>query len=103
MSQPLPVDGFTWVDIGDWSHSTIATMELVKGTGLILEVDLTFPKHLHDKFSDYPLAPTHTAITEEMLSPFSRLVDSQIILTAKFFNLNRDKANQSVIFPGKQR
>eukprot|EP00116_Pleurobrachia_bachei_P002124 sb/3462386/ len=74
MSQPLPVDGFTWVDIDDWSHTTIATMELVKGKGLILEVDLHFPHQLHDKFSDYPLAPSHTTITDEMLSPFSRLV-----------------------------
>ena len=74
MSQPLPVDGFTWVDIDNWSHTTIADMEMSEGKGLILEVDLTFPKHLHDKFSDYPLAPTHTVITDEMLSPFSRLV-----------------------------
>ena len=72
MSQPLPVDGFEWVDVANWDHDTIEKMEKEDGKGLILEVDLHFPHQLHDKFSDYPLAPTHTTITEEMLSPFSR-------------------------------
>ena len=74
MSQPLPVDGFKWVDVANWDHTTIREKEMEEGKGLILEVDLHFPHQLHDKFSDYPLAPVHTKITEDMLSPVSRYV-----------------------------
>eukprot|EP00116_Pleurobrachia_bachei_P005602 sb/3465864/ len=72
MCQSLPVDGFEWVDTTGWDHNTIQDKELEEGKGLILEVDLHFPKELHDKFSDYPLAPTHTKITEDIISPFSK-------------------------------
>lgn len=74
MSQPLPVDGFEWEDTTKWNHEKISKAKLVQGKGLILEVDLHFPHQLHDKFSDYPLAPCHTTITHEMLSPFSKYV-----------------------------
>lgn len=74
MSQPLPVDGFAWVNVAGWDHATIEGMVGKEGSGLILEVDLHFPHHLHDKFSDYPLAPVHTTITSDMLSPFSKYV-----------------------------
>jgi hypothetical protein len=49
MSQPLPVGGYKWMDnseLEDW-----------KNVPCILEVDLEYPKELHDILSDYPLAP----------------------------------------------
>ena len=54
MSQPLPTHGFEWMseeELKNWrSHSCI------------LEVDLEYPKVLHDLHNDYPLAPERLKI-----------------------------------------
>jgi len=47
-------------------------------TGYILEVDLEYPKTLHDNHSDYPLAPERMSISDEMLSPHSRELKSKL-------------------------
>ena len=54
MSQPLPTHGFKWMseeELKNWrNHSCI------------LEVDLEYPKELHDLHNDYPLAPERLKI-----------------------------------------
>ena len=40
--------------------------------GLILEVDLVYPRKLHNEHKDYPLAPWKREITEDMLSEYSK-------------------------------
>ena len=55
MSKPLPTKGFKWMcedELNNWK--SIANQE---GVGCILEVDLEYPKELHDLHNDYPLAP----------------------------------------------
>ena len=37
--------------------------------GYFLEVDLGYPKNLHEKHSDYPMAPEKIRIKTEWLSP----------------------------------
>ena len=41
-------------------------------TGYIVECDLTFPKHLHDKFKFYPPAPGITTPNTEWLSDYQK-------------------------------
>jgi hypothetical protein len=44
--------------------------------GYVLEVDLEYPKHLHDSYSDYPLAPEAMGVPESWISDYQRaLVD----------------------------
>lgn len=42
--------------------------------GYILEVSLHYPKHLHDKHNDFPLAPESKHIENQELSPYAKQV-----------------------------
>ena len=55
MSQPLPVGNFSWMteeELQNWEK-----LVLEEGKGCILEVDLEYPRELHDLHNDFPLAP----------------------------------------------
>ena len=55
MSQPLPVGNFKWMnekELKNWKNFVEK-----EGKGCILEVDLLYPKELHDLHNDFPLAP----------------------------------------------
>ena len=67
MSQPLPTGGFKWVDI----HPD-ETGELVNHSdrGYLLEVDVAYPKELHDYHNDLPFMCGRMTISEvEKLVP----------------------------------
>ena len=49
MSKPLPTHGFKWMNVDELENWELHSC--------ILEVDLEYPKSLHDLHSDYPLAP----------------------------------------------
>ena len=49
MSQPLPTGGFKWVDVNPNEISDLATRT---DKGYILEVDVSYPKDLHDSHND---------------------------------------------------
>ena len=51
MSQPLPTGGFRWVDIEPNEISELATRTQ---KGYILEVDVSYPKVLHNPHNDLP-------------------------------------------------
>ena len=55
MSQPLPADGFRWIKFGNRNPSEIIE-ELVtrKDRGYLLEVDVAYPRELHDYHNDLP-------------------------------------------------
>ena len=54
MMKPLPVGDFKWMDEKELKHW--------KNIPCILEVDLEYPKDLHDLHNDYPLAPERLKI-----------------------------------------
>ena len=56
MSQYLPTGGFKWLTEKEINKIDLANKEDSK-KGLILEVDLKYPRELHDLHNDYPLAP----------------------------------------------
>ena len=56
MSKPLPTHGFEWMKVDE-----LETWELYP---CILEVDLEYPKNLHDLHNDYPLAPEQIMVNK---------------------------------------
>ena len=68
MCKKLPYDDFKWY------YGTMDEKRVMKHSdddddiGYMLEVDLDYPKELHDLHKDYPLAPEIMCINESMLS-----------------------------------
>ncbi|XP_068704482.1 uncharacterized protein [Montipora foliosa] len=57
MSQYLPNGGFRWMTEKQLNNINLSKYSENSIKGLILEVDLAYPKELHDLHNDYPLAP----------------------------------------------
>ena len=71
MSMKLPIGKLKWIKkiltekmIMDWTEND--------DNAYILEVDLTYPKEMHDRQSDYPLAPENMRVEEKLLSKHQR-------------------------------
>ena len=63
MSQKLPVNGFEWVeDISRINEEFIKNYDENNDKGYILEVDVKYPKKLHDSHSDLPFLPKRMKI-----------------------------------------
>ncbi|XP_020299047.1 uncharacterized protein LOC109863225 [Pseudomyrmex gracilis] len=56
MCQPLPYGNFAWVE--NAYEFDVTTVAANSNVGYILEVDLTYPKELHDAHRDLPFCPT---------------------------------------------
>ena len=56
MSKPLPTHGFKWMKVNE--------LKTWEKHPCILEVDLEYPKSLHDLHSDYPLAPEQVKVNK---------------------------------------
>jgi hypothetical protein len=78
MCKPLPTGGYKWVgndELKAWNdspHSVLNSKDVEAPKGYMLEVDLEYQQHLHDRHNDYPCAPEQTVIGEEDLSPYSK-------------------------------
>ena len=51
MSQPLPTGGFKWVDV---KPDKISKLAKHKSKGFLIEVDVCYPKELHNSHNDLP-------------------------------------------------
>ena len=74
MSQYLPTGGFRWM-----TQKQIDKIDLTKYNenntkGLILEVDLEYPKELDDLHNEYPLGAEKVKVTKDMLSEYSKRI-----------------------------
>ena len=56
MSKPLPTHGFKWMELSE--------LENWENHSCILEVDLEYPRNLHDSHSDYPPAPEQIKVNK---------------------------------------
>ena len=58
MSQELPTHGFRWVkNVEAFTPKKIAKLTLKNEKGYLLEVDVDYPKELHDKHDELPFMP----------------------------------------------
>ena len=72
MSQKLPVGDFRFLSDDEINNFCIENIDTEGDIGYICEVDLKYPKELHDLHKDYPLAPEHMAVKEHMLSNYCK-------------------------------
>ena len=70
MSQHLPTGGFEWMSEERINKLDLAKYDEKSDKGLILEVDLKYPKELHDLHNDYPLGPEKVRVMPNMLSNY---------------------------------
>ena len=55
MSQPLPTGEFRWINCDNWDPKRLVDMfSAEKNHGYLLEVDVDYPKELHDLHNDIP-------------------------------------------------
>ena len=72
MSQYLPTGGFKWMTDKQINKINLAKYTENSKKGLILEVDLEYPKELHNLHNDYPLGPEKVKVTKDMLSDYCK-------------------------------
>ena len=75
MIQKLPTGDFRWIPSPEYIN--LDSYDENSSKGLILEVDLEYPKELHDLHNDYPLAPEKITVREEMLSDYCRKIQKR--------------------------
>ena len=64
MSQKLPVRDFKWVkNVSKIDEDFIKTYDKNEDVGFFLNVDIKYPKKLHDLHSDLPFLPERMKIT----------------------------------------
>ena len=85
MMSKLPYGGFRWLETDEIDNLDIKTINSDGEICYILEVDLDYPKHLHDNHSDYPLAVEKKIITEDQISPVNQ----------EFLKINKEKFRPS--------
>jgi hypothetical protein len=94
MTESLPTGNFRFEDVENFDIDSMCTDENV---GYILEVDLLYPKHLHDSHNNFPLAPEtlhvsaemHSAYAKELLEKLDRKVGKTSKLIPNLMNKER--------------
>ena len=95
MSQYLPTGNFKWMTDKEISKTNLGKYKADSKEGLILEVDLEYPKELHDLQNDYPIAPEKVKVSKNMLSTYCKKITKKynisIGLVSKLIPTLRDK------------
>ena len=77
MSQYLPTGGFKWLTEKQINKINLAQYYEDSNKGLLLEVDLEYPKELHDLHNDYPLGAEKVKVTDDMLSGYCKKIQNK--------------------------
>ena len=77
MSQYLPTGSFKWLTEEKIDNLDLGKYKKDSKKGLILEVDLEYPKELHDLHNDYPLGAQKIKVNPNMLSNYCKNIASK--------------------------
>ena len=95
MSQYLPTGNFKWMAYNEIGKIDLGKYKTDGKKGFILEVDLEYPKELHDIHNDYPVAPEKVRVLNNMLSGYCKKIAQKynisIGLVSKLIPTLRDK------------
>jgi len=72
MSQYLPYGGFKWLENPE--KFDIKNVRKDSVLGHILEVDIEYPKELHDSHNDYPFCAEQVIVKDDMLSEYQKMI-----------------------------
>ena len=86
MSQYLPTGGFKWMTDKQINKINLAKYTENSKKGLILEVDLDYPKELHNLHNDYPLGPEKVKVTKDMLSDYCKNIADKYNISTGLVN-----------------
>ena len=106
MSQCLPTGNFKWMTDKEISKIDLGKCKKDDKKGLILEVDLEYPKELHDMHNDYPVCPKKVKVSNDMLSGYCKKIAEKykisIGLVSKLIPTLRDKKEYVLHYPNLQ-
>ena len=77
MSQYLPYGLFKWLSNEELNKIDLGKYKADSREGLVLEVDLEYPKDLHELHNDYPLAPEKVKFSKDMLSEYCNKISEK--------------------------
>ena len=72
MSALLPYSSYEWINVSDLEKIDWYNVNTEGEIGFILEVDLEYPRDLHDKHFDFPVGPVNQDINFNQLSPYAK-------------------------------
>ena len=101
MSQYLPTGSFRWITEKQINKIDLAKCKEDGKKGLILEVNLEYPRELHNLHNDYPLAAEKVRVTKDMLSEYCNKIAAKYKistgLVSKLIPNLRNKENMCCI------
>jgi hypothetical protein len=76
MVQRLPTGGFAWREVAELATELARLKARTDddARGAYYEVDLEYPREIHDLHNDYPLAPELGTVTSKQLSPWAAAI-----------------------------
>ena len=89
MSQYVPTGNFKWMTDMEISKIDLGKYRANGKKGLILEVDLEYPRELHEMHNDYPVCSEKVKVSKNMLSAYCKKI-------AKKYNISIGSASKLI-------
>ena len=78
MIQNLAIGNYKWENVNEWNQERIMNIDTNNETGYIFEVDLEYPKELHDIHNHYPLCPERKLVISDWLSDYQKSLKEKL-------------------------